>query len=51
MFEILCDAPLRAALAASARRRAEEAFDIGRAAAGLIEHYREVLGGGRSREE
>jgi glycosyltransferase involved in cell wall biosynthesis len=42
MLEVLCDAPLRAALASSARRRAEEAFDIRSAAAGLIEHYRAV---------
>ena len=42
MFEVLCDAQLRATLASSARRRAEESFDIRRAAAGLIEHYREV---------
>ena len=39
---LLTDEPQRRRLAASARRRAEVAFDIRRAAAGLVEQYRQV---------
>jgi glycosyltransferase involved in cell wall biosynthesis len=42
ILELMSDEPLRARLAAQARRRAEEAFDAKRAAARLIKHYREV---------
>ena len=40
--ELMDDEGLRARLKAAARRRAEEAFDARRAAAGLVEHYREA---------
>jgi glycosyltransferase involved in cell wall biosynthesis len=39
--ELVGDAGLRSRLAAAARRRVEEAFDLGRAAEGLVQHYRE----------
>jgi len=42
ILELSGDASLRSRVAAAARRRAEEAFDAGRAAAGLVEHYREL---------
>jgi glycosyltransferase involved in cell wall biosynthesis len=42
ILELLGDEGLRSRLSAAARRRAEEAFDAGRAAAGLVEHYREL---------
>jgi glycosyltransferase involved in cell wall biosynthesis len=42
--ELLGDSAARRSMAAAARRRAEAAFDITRATAGLIEQYREVLG-------
>jgi glycosyltransferase involved in cell wall biosynthesis len=42
---VLADEPLRAAMGASARRRAEIAFDRRVAASALVAHYREVLGG------
>jgi glycosyltransferase involved in cell wall biosynthesis len=41
--ELLRDEPRRCQMAAAARRRAEEAFSIDRAVAGLVGHYREVL--------
>ncbi|NQU19845.1 MAG: glycosyltransferase family 4 protein [Candidatus Nealsonbacteria bacterium] len=40
--ELASDASLGQQLASSARRRVEEAFDVRQAAAGLVEHYREV---------
>jgi glycosyltransferase involved in cell wall biosynthesis len=40
----LGDAGLRQRLGAAARRRVEEAFEARVAAAGLVRHYREVLG-------
>ncbi len=43
VVELVQDEALRAELAAAARRRAEEAFDAQRAAAGLIDHYRSVM--------
>jgi glycosyltransferase involved in cell wall biosynthesis len=43
LAELLGDAPLRARLSASARRRAEAAFDIRTAAVGLVEHYQQAL--------
>ena len=43
MLELAANEPLRGSLAAAARRRAEEAFDAHRAAAGLVEHYRQVI--------
>jgi glycosyltransferase involved in cell wall biosynthesis len=48
LLELLGDAPLRASLAVSARRRAEAAFDIRNAAAALVEQYREVVADFRS---
>ncbi len=39
ILELLADRPLRSRLAAAARRRAEEVFDVGRAVEGLIAHY------------
>jgi glycosyltransferase involved in cell wall biosynthesis len=42
ILELMGDEGLRSRLGAAARRRAEEAFDAGRAAAGLVEHYREL---------
>ena len=47
ILELIGDEGLRHRLAAAARRRAEEAFDAGRAAAGLVKQYREIS---RSRE-
>jgi glycosyltransferase involved in cell wall biosynthesis len=44
MGELAGDEALRAALAAAARRRAEEAFDVRRTSAALVEHYRQVGG-------
>jgi glycosyltransferase involved in cell wall biosynthesis len=41
--ELVSNEPLRNSLAAAARRRAEEAFDAERAAAGLVEHYRRLI--------
>ena len=41
---LLGDSDARLSMAAAARRRAEEAFGTTRAAAGLIDQYREVLG-------
>ena len=41
--ELLADPQQRVALAAAARRRAEEAFSIERAVAGLLRHYHAVL--------
>jgi glycosyltransferase involved in cell wall biosynthesis len=49
MSTLLNDPPLRQRMAAAARRRAEEAFSIDRAIAGLVGHYREVLAGAESR--
>ena len=40
---LLADEPRRAAMSTAARRRADAAFDIRLAAAGLARHYREVL--------
>lgn len=42
--ELLDDSNRRESLGRAARRRAEEAFGTDKAAAGLIEHYRDVLG-------
>ncbi len=42
MVELLGDEPLRSCMGQAARRRAIEAFDARRAAAGLIRHYQEV---------
>ncbi len=42
MLGLLGDGSLRARLGAAARRRAVAAFSAERAAAGLIEHYRQV---------
>ena len=41
--ELLGDSAARRSMGAAARRRAAEAFDTARAAAGLIDQYREVL--------
>jgi glycosyltransferase involved in cell wall biosynthesis len=41
--ELAADPALRCRLAAAARRRAQEAFDIRHTAAALIEHYRALL--------
>ncbi len=43
-LRVLTDDTLRQAMQRSARRRAEEAFNVRRAAAELVEHYRELLG-------
>ena len=43
MAELLSDSATCQELARRARRRAEEAFDHHRAAAGLLAHYRAVL--------
>ncbi len=43
ILELTADEDLRSRLAAAARRRAEEVFDIRRAAAGLVKHYQQVL--------
>ena len=40
--ELIGDPRQRSRLGAAARRRAEEAFDVDHAAAGLVEHYRQV---------
>jgi len=42
ILELTGDEALRTRLARAARRRAEEAFDVDRAAAELVGHYREV---------
>jgi glycosyltransferase involved in cell wall biosynthesis len=42
--ELLADAGLRSRFGATARRRAEESFDIRTSAEGLLGHYREVAG-------
>ncbi len=42
---LLADEPARCAMAAAARRRAEEAFEVHCAAAALVEHYRAVVSG------
>ncbi|MEE8452862.1 MAG: glycosyltransferase family 4 protein [Thermoguttaceae bacterium] len=42
MIDLLQDEPSRNAMAKAARRRAEEAFDIRTAVAGLVRHYREA---------
>ncbi len=39
----VCDPTLQTRLATAARRRAEETFTIRQAAAGLIDHYRQVI--------
>lgn len=44
LAEVLDDPPLRAALGHAARRRAEAAFDIRRAARELFDHYEAVVG-------
>jgi len=41
--ELVENEPLRLRLAAAARRRAEEAFDVCHAVAGLVAHYRALL--------
>ncbi len=46
---VASDGPLRSQLASSARRRAEEAFDVRQATANLIEHYREASPQSRDR--
>ncbi len=43
MFELVVSEQLRKGLGAAARRRAEEAFDADRAAARLVEHYRQLI--------
>lgn len=43
MAELLSDAALRHHLAVAARRRAETAFSMEHAAAGLVKHYQELL--------
>ena len=43
IINILGDETLRNELGRAARRRAEAAFDVDRAAAGLAEHYRELI--------
>ncbi len=49
---VLTDETRRQAMGEASRHRAEAAFDVRHAAAGLIEHYREVLGfSGTMREE
>lgn len=42
---LVADLSLRERLGQAARRRAENLFDIRRSAAGLVEHYRQVLSG------
>ena len=42
VLELAQDKTLRDRLGVAARHRAEEAFDVAQAAAGLIEHYRQV---------
>jgi glycosyltransferase involved in cell wall biosynthesis len=42
MLELLGDGPLRTRLGDAARRRAMAAFSAEKAAAGLVEHYRQV---------
>lgn len=44
--EFVRDQSLRCRVAAAARRRAEEAFDVSVAAMNLVAHYREARGGG-----
>ena len=43
ILELTADEELRSRLAAAARRRTEEVFDIRRAAEGLVKHYQQVL--------
>jgi glycosyltransferase involved in cell wall biosynthesis len=43
MAELLASDDLRTALGSAARRRAEEAFDVRRAVAGLVEHYQDLV--------
>jgi len=43
ILELAGSEPVRASLAATARRRAQETFAAERAAAGLVEHYRQVM--------
>lgn len=43
MGELLADADQRRIMAAAARRRADEAFSVERAVAGLVAHYQAVL--------
>ncbi len=43
ILRLAADEALRQRLAAAARKRAEEVFDIRRASAALVQHYREVL--------
>jgi len=45
VLELAQSEPLRTRLGAAARRRAEQAFDAGRAAARLVAHYEEVMNG------
>ena len=42
---LLANETLRSEMGAAARRRVAEAFDVRRAATGLLGHYRFVLGG------
>lgn len=44
VYRLLTEPALRPRVAAAARRRAEEAFDVRQSVAGLVGHYREVLG-------
>jgi glycosyltransferase involved in cell wall biosynthesis len=43
MVRVLTDDAMRQSMCDGARRRAEAAFDVRHAAAGLVKHYREVL--------
>jgi len=43
VLELMGNEPLRASLGAAARRRAQEAFSVERAATRLVEHYRQVM--------
>lgn len=45
--ELLSDADFRTNLGKAGRRRAETAFNVQRAAAGLVEHYHQVIDGRR----
>ena len=44
IWELLGDADLRTHMAAAARRRAEQAFDVRHAVARLVEHYQMIFG-------
>ena len=46
IVRVLTDDARRQSMQGAIRRRAEAAFDVRRAAAGLLEHYRETLAGG-----